>query len=39
MYRAPERDAALLNDRNAADKRLVELVLFGLNVGISEDDI
>ena len=28
MYRVPESDAALLNDRNTADKRLVEQVLF-----------
>ena len=39
MYRVSESDAAFLNDRNAADKRLVEQVLFGLNVGISEDNI
>jgi len=33
MYRVPESDAVLTGDRNMADKRFCEQLLFSLNIG------
>ena len=39
MYRVPESTEVTAEARNAQDKRFCEQLLFGLHVGISEEDI
>jgi len=39
MYRVPESDAPLAAERNHADKRFCEQLLFSLNVGIADEDV
>ena len=39
IYRVPESDALLADDRYVEDKRFCEQLLFSLNVGIADEDI
>ena len=39
LYRVPESDSTLAEDRNKDDNRFCKHFLFGLNIGIVEEDI